>query len=198
VGLFNVYNVLGSVAAAVALGMPFETIASSIGTLPQVRGRMERVALPNGAIAIVDFAHTPDALQRALETLRTLVRETGGKIITVFGCGGDRDKTKRPLMGAIASVLSDSVIVTSDNPRTEDPAAIITDVLNGIESMVHTTAIIERGEAVNAALAQAGTEDVVLIAGKGHEPYQIIGDKKYPYDDLEIVRAWIRRMTGDG
>jgi len=196
-GMFNVYNVLAGVAAAIVSDVPVSVIVERIASLPQVRGRMERMILPNGAVAVVDFAHTPDALQRAIETLRISAQASGGKLITVFGCGGDRDRTKRPIMGAIAARLSDATIITSDNPRTEDPMAIIAEVLEGIPAGAKVSAWAERGEAVDAALAMANRNDVVLIAGKGHESYQIIGEIKYPYDDVQTVREWIDRVNNE-
>jgi len=195
-GMFNVYNLLGGVSAALAAGISDSVIMESIPSLPAVRGRMERVPLPNGAIAIVDYAHTPDALQRAIETAKMIVGQTGGKVITLFGCGGNRDSAKRPIMGEISSKLSDYTIVTSDNPRMEDPMAIISDVLNGVNRRETVSVIVDRGEAIEAALNMSRQNDVVLLAGKGHEDYQVIGTVKIHFDDLENVRAWVAQSVG--
>ncbi|HZV12495.1 MAG TPA: UDP-N-acetylmuramoyl-L-alanyl-D-glutamate--2,6-diaminopimelate ligase [Candidatus Kapabacteria bacterium] len=195
-GMFNVYNLLGGIVAAAESGVSKAVLVKSMSSLPPVRGRLERVKLPNGAVAVVDYAHTPDALQRAIETVREIVKEKKGNVITLFGCGGDRDRTKRPIMGAIAARLSDRVIVTSDNPRTENPKMIIEDVLKGVSQPENVEAIEDRAEAINAALGMAKSNDIVLLAGKGHEDYQIIGTAKVHFDDMERVRAWVARTEG--
>lgn len=193
-GMFNVYNLLAGVAVAASVGVPPEDILKWIPSLPQVRGRLERIPLHNGAVAVVDYAHTPDALQRAIEAVRELVG-VSGRVITVFGCGGDRDKTKRPLMGGIAAESSDEVFVTSDNPRTEDPAAIIRDILAGVPDVSRVHMIADRALAIQEALSLSRNGDLVLLAGKGHETYQIVGTQKFPFDDAALARAWSESKT---
>ncbi|QTA90376.1 UDP-N-acetylmuramoyl-L-alanyl-D-glutamate--2,6-diaminopimelate ligase [Desulfonema magnum] len=185
VGNFNVYNVLAAMAACLALGADTEQIRTACHTLNGVSGRVETVTLPGNRVGIVDYAHTPDSLEKILQTLRATGSE---RIITVFGCGGDRDRGKRPLMGKIASDLSDLCVVTSDNPRREDPDAIIDDILTG---MPEHGVIVEpdRRKAIGKAFSMSRTGDVILVAGKGHEPYQIIGDKTFPFDDREELRC---------
>ncbi len=179
VGEFNLYNILAAVGAGVGLGLPVEAIEKGISDLKNVPGRLERVDAGQPFTILVDYAHTPDALERVLSTIRGL---TDKKIITVFGCGGDRDKGKRPIMGKIAAEYSDVVIVTSDNPRTEDPLKIIEDIKAGITGV---RVIPDRREAIREAIREANEGDVVLLAGKGHEDYQIIGKEKIHFDDRE-------------
>ena len=183
-GDFNVSNALAAAAAALGLGRPLQEVSARLGSAPQVPGRMERVS-ERPCVVLRDYAHTPDALERALATLRPL---TAGRLVVVFGCGGDRDRGKRPIMGRIAVELSDLAVVTSDNPRTEDPDAIIDDVEAGMGSVPHLREP-DRRAAIAAALAGARPEDTVLLAGKGHETYQVIGTDKLPFDEREIVRA---------
>jgi UDP-N-acetylmuramoyl-L-alanyl-D-glutamate--2,6-diaminopimelate ligase len=193
VGRFNVYNTLAAYASGLALGIPYERIESGIGTLRNVRGRFERIASPKGWSAIVDYAHTPDALEKCLRTIHdVLPKERRGRIITVFGAGGDRDKTKRPLMGRVAGSLSDLAIVTSDNPRTENPERIIDDIVNGITKESTIIRESDRRKAILAALGQAQSGDVVLVAGKGQEDYQVIGKEKIHFSDREIIEEFIR------
>jgi UDP-N-acetylmuramoyl-L-alanyl-D-glutamate--2,6-diaminopimelate ligase len=155
-----------------------------------VRGRFEQMTAPKGWTAIVDYAHTPDALEKCLQSIRHLLPPTGaGKVITVFGAGGDRDRTKRPLMGRIAAMLSDAVIVTSDNPRTEDPEAIIREIVEGIGDRSKLMTIVDRAEAIRTAVSNARPGDVVLVAGKGHEDYQVIGKEKIHFSDREVIEA---------
>ena len=183
IGDFNVMNALGAAAAAYALGSSSSQIAMRLSSLPQVPGRLE---LLNESPAVLrDYAHTPDALDRALTAVRPFVR---GRLIAVFGCGGDRDRGKRPVMGEIAERLADVAIVTSDNPRTEDPEAIIDEIERGMHGTNHER-ITDRLEAIQRALAIATAEDVILLAGKGHETYQVRGTTKYPFDEKEIVRS---------
>ena len=192
VGRFNVYNILSAYSTGVALGLEHEKIASGISSLKNVRGRFERIPSPKGWTAIVDYAHTPDALEKCLRTIHdVLPKEHRGRIITVFGAGGDRDRTKRPLMGKIAGSLSDIAIVTSDNPRTEDPQQIINEIAVGIPRGAAVTQEVDRRTAIHAALRQARTGDVVLIAGKGHEDYQVIGKEKIHFSDREVVQDFI-------
>ena len=186
-GDFNVANALAAAATALALGLPLEQVAQRLGTAPQVPGRMERIS-DRPCIVLRDYAHTPDALERALTTLRPL---TAGRLIVVFGCGGDRDRGKRPLMGRIAGEHSDLAIATSDNPRTEDPGAIIDDIERGMNGMPHLR-IPDRLTAIHSALAEARAGDTILLAGKGHETYQIIGTSKILFDEREIVQKAMR------
>ncbi len=185
-GLFNVYNALAALAAGGADGLPLEAMIESLQSVSGVRGRFEKVDRGQDYTVIVDYAHTPDGLEKVLKTAREI---TSGKLISVFGCGGDRDRGKRPLMGEIAARLCDLAVVTSDNPRTEDPLNIIADVqagMNGISGADYAT-IPDRRQAIAYALGRASAGDVVVIAGKGHENYQIIGNRKFPFDDREEV-----------
>jgi UDP-N-acetylmuramoyl-L-alanyl-D-glutamate--2,6-diaminopimelate ligase len=193
VGGFNVYNVLAAYSTGLALGHSPETLEQGIRSVNSVRGRFERIASPKGWTAIIDYAHTPDALEKCLRTIHdVLPRERRGRIITVFGAGGDRDKTKRPLMGNVAGQWSDIIIVTSDNPRTEKPQGIIDEIVSGIPRGAQVTQEIDRRTAIHSAVRQARSGDVVLIAGKGHEDYQVIGKEKIRFSDREIVEELIR------
>ena len=183
-GDFNVYNALAAAATALALGQSFADVLERLAASPQVPGRMERIA-ERPCVVLRDYAHTPDALERALATLRPL---TAGRLIVVFGCGGDRDRGKRPIMGRIAAEGADLPIVSSDNPRTEDPDAIIDDVVNGMGSVPYVR-LADRRTAILRALEEARSGDTVLLAGKGHETYQVIGTEKRPFDEREIVRS---------
>jgi UDP-N-acetylmuramoyl-L-alanyl-D-glutamate--2,6-diaminopimelate ligase len=183
-GDFNVSNALAAAACALGLGRPLDEVVRRLAASPQVPGRMERIgSVP--CTVLRDYAHTPDALDRALAALRPLTR---GRLIVVFGCGGDRDKGKRPIMGRIAAEGADLAIATSDNPRTEDPAAIIDDIERGMGGAAHRR-IVDRLEAIHAALAEGRQGDTILLAGKGHETYQVLGTEKVPFDESEIVRA---------
>lgn len=188
-GSHNVINALLAATAAHELGVPPDVIARGLQDLPVVPGRFETFELPNGAVAVVDYAHTPDALDSALRASRELAGERG-KVTVVFGCGGDRDATKRPMMGAVAGDAADAVIITSDNPRSEDPEAIAAAVRDGVGT-VEPVIELDRGAAIAMGLDAAGAGDVVLIAGKGHESGQTIGEVTHPFDDREKVRAWI-------
>ncbi|MGH7699987.1 MAG: UDP-N-acetylmuramoyl-L-alanyl-D-glutamate--2,6-diaminopimelate ligase, partial [Gemmatimonadales bacterium] len=182
-GRFNVSNALGVAACAWGLGLPLETVAERLTTAPQVPGRMERIAAAPCAV-LRDYAHTADALARALETLRPL---TAGRLIVVFGAGGDRDRGKRAPMGETAGRLADVVIATSDNPRTEDPERILDDVVVGLQGRAHQR-IADRRLAIARALELARPGDTLLLAGKGHETYQVIGTTRHPFDEPRIVR----------
>lgn len=200
VGRPNAYNILAAVAAAMALDLPFNAIEQGVRNLESVPGRFQVVSSPEDDVrVVVDYAHTDDALKNLLETARPLA---GGRVITVFGCGGDRDKTKRPLMGAVAARLSDVVVVTSDNPRSEDPEQIIEEIKRGIvlppdrigpkgqgPKATPCIAIVDRKAAIERAVRDARRGDLVLIAGKGHEKYQVVGDRTLPFDDVEVARA---------
>jgi UDP-N-acetylmuramoyl-L-alanyl-D-glutamate--2,6-diaminopimelate ligase len=229
IGAANLENILGAVGVGQALGLPAPAIRDGIERLQSVPGRLEKVDNPIGISVLVDYAHTPDALERVLGAVRGLLPGRGSrvaslepqvpnprpetpdpKLICVFGCGGDRDRGKRPLMGEIAARLSDWVLLTSDNPRTEDPAMILKDIEAGVEktgvkkfllperhgAMRTLTSSTERGyyiepdrrEAIRMAIRRAGPGDVVLIAGKGHEDYQILGTTKIDFDDRRVAR----------
>ncbi len=187
-GKFNAYNLTAVYGTAILAGLDEEETALHLSRETGAPGRFERFVSSEGIVAIVDYAHTPDALENVLKTVNE-IRKSGRQIITVFGAGGNRDKGKRPLMGKIAVKYSDRIIVTSDNPRTEDPRQIIEDILGGLDSTekLRTLIIPDRSEAIKAAIAMAGPGDVVLVAGKGHENYQIIGTKKKHFDDKEEI-----------
>lgn len=196
VGTHNIYNALAAAGAALSLGIPMEKIQKGLEGLAGIPGRLERVTGPKPMPfqVFVDYAHTDDALRNVLDTLRPL---TARRLITVFGCGGDRDRTKRPLMGAMATKKSDHVVVTSDNPRTEDPSSITADIEEGIRGAGNTNyeVVLDRAEAIRKALLSAREGDVVLIAGKGHETYQIFKDRTIDFDDREAARAIMRTLA---
>jgi len=232
VGRPNVYNILAAVATATALDLPFDAVERGVAALDGVPGRFQLVSRAKDEVTVVvDYAHTDDALRNLLETARPLA---SGRLITVFGCGGDRDRTKRPLMGAVAGRLSDLIVVTSDNPRTEDPSRIIDEVkrgftpdtrpasmaagratagpvnrptrpgrservASGADRQPRLLAIVDRREAIAKAIASARPGDLVLIAGKGHEKYQVIGDRVLPFDDVAVAReVLMRRRSSSG
>ena len=182
-GRFNVYNALCAAACALVLGHPLEAIAAGLGEATPVPGRLERIASEPFDV-LVDFAHTPDALDQVAGTLKALVE---GRLIVVFGAGGDRDPTKRPGMGAAVSRHADLAVVTSDNPRTEDPEAIVDQVAEGVAGC-DSVEIVDRREAIRWALQRARPGDAVLLAGKGHEAFQVVGTEKLPFDERRIVR----------
>jgi UDP-N-acetylmuramoyl-L-alanyl-D-glutamate--2,6-diaminopimelate ligase len=185
-GAYNVSNALAASAALWSLGWTAAELAEGLADLPQIPGRLERVPTPSGkATVLIDFAHTPDALARALGAVRPLVR---GRLMVVFGAGGDRDRGKRSEMGRVAARAADLAIVTSDNPRTEDPERIIDDIEAGMGD-ARRRRIPDRKEAIAWALANAGAEDVIVLAGKGHETYQIRGTEKLPFDERAVVRS---------
>jgi UDP-N-acetylmuramoyl-L-alanyl-D-glutamate--2,6-diaminopimelate ligase len=204
VGRPNAYNILAAVAAATALDLPSSAIEDGVRRLANVPGRFHVVSAPGDDVrVVVDYAHTDDALRNLLETARPLA---SGRIVTVFGCGGDRDRSKRPLMGAVAARLSDLVIVTSDNPRSEDPEQIIEEIKRGIVMPADRTprgqtatkgtpflAIVDRKAAIETAVKEARGGDLVLVAGKGHEKYQVIGDRTLPFDDVDVAAAALAR-----
>jgi UDP-N-acetylmuramoyl-L-alanyl-D-glutamate--2,6-diaminopimelate ligase len=195
VGSFNVANVLGAIGVGIALGLSIPDLLAALPQFAGVPGRMERVTVsPHQEITvIVDYAHTPDSLENLLKAARPFIP---GDLICVFGCGGDRDRTKRPKMGKIAAALADQAIVTSDNPRTEDPQQILDDVVAGIADRSHTQVIGDRAEAIRLAITQAKPGDGVLIAGKGHEDYQILGREKIHFDDREQAREALNTKYG--
>ena len=186
VGEFNLSNLLAAVGAVLHLGLDLNRLLETLPRFAGVPGRMERVQSEQNISVIVDYAHTPDSLENLLRAARPFI---SGKMICVFGCGGDRDRTKRPLMGEIAARLADVAVVTSDNPRTEDPQRILEDILQGIPSSVEPIVISDRAQAIQTAIIKAQPGDGVLIAGKGHEDYQILGTEKIHFDDREQARA---------
>jgi len=191
-GRFNVYNALGAIGVADFLNVPVGRIVTGLSLLSSVPGRFDTILSPEGYAVVVDYAHTNDALEKLLLSVRSLKPQ---RIITVFGCGGNRDKTKRPLMGKVSEENSDWVIVTSDNPRKENPEAIIRDITAGMKTNRYQV-IVNREEAIKQAIFMAQKDDVIVIAGKGHEDYQIIGTKKYHFDDREVARKYINERIG--
>ncbi len=191
VGKFNLYNILASVAVSYCLEIEESSIQEGISKLKTVPGRMELIKDDSSPFVIVDYAHTPDALFKVLSTVRAVFDK---RIITVFGCGGNRDKGKREEMGRIAALYSDFVVITSDNPRFEDPFSIMKQIERGVKQINSSDYVMEvkREEAIKKAIKMAQKEDVVLIAGKGHEDYQIIGDKKIPFDDRQVVKQILK------
>lgn len=185
-GDFSVYNSLSAIGAVTALGYSSDEVVNAISSAKSVKGRLELVETNTPFGVIIDYAHTPDGLEKAIKAIRSF---TKGRVITLFGCGGDRDKTKRPKMARMATELSDIVIVTTDNPRTEKPEDIIKDILIGtVGSKAEVITIVDRSEAIAEALKIARKGDTVLLAGKGHETYQIIGRERFHYDEREIVK----------
>jgi UDP-N-acetylmuramoyl-L-alanyl-D-glutamate--2,6-diaminopimelate ligase len=207
VGPFNLSNILAAAATALGLGVSPDAIIRGVASLSGVPGRLERFGPAGGPHVFVDYAHTPDALTSVLSALKSL---EFGRIITVFGCGGDRDRLKRPLMGQAAADLSDMVVVTSDNPRSEDPVAIIAEIETGLQDMGYPLlslkaaqrgqhgylVVSDRREAIRLAVSLASRDDGVLVAGKGHEDYQIIGSERRHFDDREEVQEALKEKFG--
>ncbi len=198
VGDFNIENILASIAALHSQGYDLDTIVSSVGKLAVVPGRMEKITLPSSEdgvlqddlpLIVVDYAHTPDAIEKVLCALRT---HTRGQLICLFGCGGDRDKGKRPLMAEIAEQLADQIVVTSDNPRTESPDQIIADIMGGFKNSNNVVTEVEREKAIYSTLSSINADDVVLIAGKGHEDYQEINGQRLPFSDKGCVHRFYK------
>ena len=191
-GRFTVYNSLCATSILLGLGHSIDEITKSVENITTVKGRAETVEIPRSFRVMIDYAHTPDGLINILNCVREITR---GRVITVFGCGGDRDKTKRAEMGEIAGQYSDIAVVTSDNPRTENPLLIINDILCGMEKSKARIAVIEnRRQAIEFALGKAKKGDTVLLAGKGHETYQIIGIEKIPFDERKIVKEFFNKI----
>jgi UDP-N-acetylmuramoyl-L-alanyl-D-glutamate--2,6-diaminopimelate ligase len=194
VGRPHVYNIICAAACAHALGIGLEATAEALKTCVGAPGRFERVPHAGDFAVVVDYAHTDDALRNVLRTARDV---TVGRVITVFGCGGDRDRTKRAPMGEAAASLSDVTIATSDNPRTEDPEAILRDIEPGLRSTGKPYLnIVDRGAAIRRAIEEARAGDIVVIAGKGHEDYQIVGTEKHHFDDREVALEALREREG--
>lgn len=188
-GLFTVHNTLCAAGLLLSAGYSFEDVVRGLNRIPKVAGRAEVITEGLPYSVMLDYAHTPDALENILTTIRTYAK---GRIVTLFGCGGDRDKTKRPKMAEVVAKYSDFAIVTSDNPRTEDPSAIIRDILAGLEGTEMPYTVIEnRKEAIGYAIKNARPDDLILLAGKGHEDYQILGTEKIHFDEKEIVKEFI-------
>ncbi len=187
-GRFNVDNAALAAATALEMGVAPETVAEALKKAEGAPGRMSSIKLSNGAVGIVDYAHTPDALEKALTACKESLSE-GAKLICVFGCGGDRDKTKRAVMGEIAANIADAIVITDDNPRTEDSLKIIEQIYRGVpkEKRGKVTVVSSRRDAIIYAAEKARKNDIVLVAGKGHETYQIIGETKYDFDDLAVL-----------
>lgn len=187
-GKFTVYNTLCAVSVLINLGFNIDEIANAVFHLKSVKGRAEEVEIPRNFKVLIDYAHTPDGLENILSAVREI---TKGKVILVFGCGGDRDKSKRAVMGKIAGDMANLAVVTSDNPRTENPLLIINDILCGMEKAKSKIAVIEnRREAIHFALSKARAGDTVLLCGKGHEMYQIVGNEKIPFDERKIIKEY--------
>jgi UDP-N-acetylmuramoyl-L-alanyl-D-glutamate--2,6-diaminopimelate ligase len=193
-GEHTIYNVIASCAAAITCGVSLQQSFKALQSFYGVPGRLQRVESSSQKIAFVDYAHTPDALENVLKSLQQVKKNSDlkSKIITVFGCGGDRDRSKRPVMAKIAAELSDFVFITSDNPRTESPEAIVKEIEAGLpQSYSHFLTIVDRETAIQQAIQKAQDGDVVLIAGKGHEDYQIIGTEKKHFSDIEVARRYL-------
>jgi len=193
-GQFSVYNALAAIACALAIHIPLEDCIRSISAVEGIPGRFEVVA--KNPSVIVDYAHTPDGLENVLKAARVVTPEYA-RLITVFGCGGDRDATKRPKMGRIAEQLSDVLVITSDNPRSEDPQPIITDIISGIQRFDASRMIVnaDREQAIHSAIDMAKPNDIIVIAGKGHETYQILADRTIDFDDKQVVQEYISSLT---
>jgi UDP-N-acetylmuramoyl-L-alanyl-D-glutamate--2,6-diaminopimelate ligase len=206
IGLPNVYNIMSAVAVSISLEVPWQVILEGLVKTGNITGRFEKVEIGQEFLCIIDYAHTEDALERLISTAREFILpphppftkggNRGGRVITVFGCGGDRDRGKRPAMGKVATRLSDFVIVTSDNPRSEEPTDIIKDIESGA---VRKNYLIEpdRGEAIRKAVSMGGDGDVVLIAGKGHEAYQDIKGVRYRFNDRDVIEEAIKHKMQD-
>ncbi|MEM6929573.1 MAG: UDP-N-acetylmuramoyl-L-alanyl-D-glutamate--2,6-diaminopimelate ligase [Myxococcota bacterium] len=189
IGRFNALNVAATYGILVLLGVPAHDAVRGIREAAPPPGRLERIPDPAGRLVVVDYAHTPDALEQALRTLRPL---TEGRLWVVFGCGGDRDTQKRPAMGRIAEAEADRVIVTSDNPRSEDPVAIVHAIVAGLQRPADALVVVDRAKAIRTALQRSGPTDTVLVAGKGHETYQEVKGRRWPFDDREVARTVLR------
>jgi len=193
IGRFNAANLLGALAVLLVSGIGLSDAVCSLGDVQAVAGRMQRIGAAHQPIVVVDYAHTPDALEKVLLALREASKPEGSRLICVFGCGGDRDRGKRAMMGKVAERFSDWCVITSDNPRSEDPQEIISEIVGGMSGKNHEI-IVERAAAIRHAINRAQQIDTVLIAGKGHEDYQEIKGVKHPFSDVTIsqrvLQAW--------
>jgi len=184
-GKFNIYNALGCAAVAFGMGIPISQIVNGLNLLKNVPGRSEKISTPKGVTIIIDYAHSPDGIINILKTAREYTAE---KLSILFGCGGDRDKTKRSIMGRAAGSIADFCIITSDNPRSEDPEAIIQDIIPGVrETGCEYTVIVDRTKAIEYAIRNSSRGDVLILAGKGHETYQVLKDKTIHFDEREVI-----------
>jgi UDP-N-acetylmuramoyl-L-alanyl-D-glutamate--2,6-diaminopimelate ligase len=188
VGLYNVSNVLGVIACLRAMGYPLADAVQACRHLPAVPGRMQTVGAAHEPLVVIDYAHTPDAVAQAVQALLPLAKSRGGELTCVLGCGGDRDASKRPLMAAAAEQYAQQVVLTSDNPRGEDPQTILNQMRSGLQRAHQAIVIADRAQAISQTVQQAGAHDVVLVAGKGHEDYQEIAGIKYPFSDVKHAR----------
>ncbi|RKY38752.1 MAG: UDP-N-acetylmuramoyl-L-alanyl-D-glutamate--2,6-diaminopimelate ligase, partial [Candidatus Omnitrophota bacterium] len=193
IGEYNIYNILCAICFCLSEGFSPKAIVPLLKEFSGVPGRLERIECGQDFLVFVDYAHTEDALRNVLRTMRSIL-PAGGRLISIFGCGGDRDRQKRPVMGKVGSELSDLLILTSDNPRTEDPEEILKEVAKGIERRDNYQIILDRREAIRKGIEVARTGDVVVIAGKGHEKYQVFKDTIIPFDDREVVREEIKAL----
>ena len=190
-GQFSVYNGLTAAAVCLRLGMPFDSVVAALSAASGVKGRAEVVPTGRDFTVVIDYAHTPDGLDNICRTLKQCCQ---GRLVTLFGCGGDRDKTKRPLMAQAAAALSDYLVITSDNPRSENPSAIIADIVAGLADVTTPYTVVEnRVEAIHWAIANAQPGDTILLAGKGHETYQILADETIHLDEREVVADALAR-----
>ena len=196
IGTFNAYNLLAIYGTAVELGLDKLEALRLLSELESVSGRFQFIVSDSKITAIVDYAHTPDALENVLKTIND-IRTNNEQLITVVGCGGDRDKTKRPIMANIASSMSNKIIITSDNPRTEDPIDIIADMETGVEpqNQRKTLSIVDRKQAIKTACQLASPNDIILIAGKGHETYQEVNGVRHHFDDMETVKELLEQLN---
>lgn len=190
-GMFSVYNALAAAAGALSLGIQFDKVTESLSKVKGIKGRAEIVPTGRDFTVVIDYAHTPDGLEKICKTMKECCH---GRLVTLFGCGGDRDRTKRPIMGKIASEISDFVIITSDNPRTENPGAIIEDILQGVPEKTKYKVIENRIEAIHWAIENAQPGDTILLAGKGHETYQILADRTIHLDEREVVADALEKL----
>ena len=194
-GKFTLYNSLAVIAVCKAMGIPIDRISKSLSAVKGIKGRAELVPTGRNFAVVIDYAHTPDALMNIISSMKS---SPYGRIVTLFGCGGDRDRTKRPLMGNVATEMSDFTIITSDNPRTEDPKQIIEDILDGVKTAKSRYTVIEnRKEAIEYAVQNAKSGDIIILAGKGHETYQILKDGKVHFDEREIVADALAKLKTD-
>jgi UDP-N-acetylmuramoyl-L-alanyl-D-glutamate--2,6-diaminopimelate ligase len=198
IGRFNVANALGVLGCLVAKGIAFDEAAKLLESLPQVAGRMQQVGdLPGQPLVVVDYAHTPDALDKVLSALKPVAQARGGRLVAVFGAGGGRDRAKRPVMGSVAAARADRVVLTSDNPRGEDPRAIVDAIWDGIGDLGGACIVeLDRAKAITDAIASADAADVVLIAGKGHENFQEVNGSRLPFSDAATADAALGRRGG--